>query len=231
MTVCALLSVAGCNRQETARESAGTASPDAAAAAQQERARDLEDLQKRTDDLQQKWTSMQAEVRDERRAPTAALQAEVKEDVANARQAVANLGTTTPETWWERHERALESTADDIEADVRRLAKGRVPAATSKAEPNTTGGFEARRDAFVARLRTRVDGLEDALKDVKASGPTETEVQDTRARIDKLQDDLDRLRSVSPDDWWNVSVKRVREYVDRVAESVGRLDNDRRPSE
>ena len=35
----------------------------------------------------------------------------------------------------------------------------------------------------------------------------------------------------APDDWWDVSVKRVREYVDRVAESVGRLDNDRRPSE
>ena len=68
--------------------------------------------------------------------------------------------------------------------------------------------------------------MEERLKDVKADGPQETELEDTRARIDKLQDDLDRLRNVSPEEWWDVSTARVREYIDRVERSIGRLDND-----
>jgi hypothetical protein len=50
---------------------------------------------------------------------------------------------------------------------------------------------------------------------------------DSRARIDKLQDDLDRLRTASADDWWTVSAERVDEYVDRVERSIGRLNNDK----
>jgi hypothetical protein len=62
---------------------------------------------------------------------------------------------------------------------------------------------------------------------VKPSGSAGTELDDTRARIDKLQDDLDRLRAVDADDWWDVSEKRVSDYMDRVEQSIGRLDNDR----
>jgi hypothetical protein len=41
--------------------------------------------------------------------------------VANIKKAVADLRTTTPENWWDRHEQAMKRTADDIEADVQRL--------------------------------------------------------------------------------------------------------------
>jgi hypothetical protein len=59
----------------------------------------------------------------------------------------------------------------------------------------------------------------------------ETEREDTKARIDKLQEDLDELRGVNPDAWWDVSSKRVGEYIDRVEESIKRLDNDKAPTD
>jgi hypothetical protein len=74
-------------------------------------------------------------------------------------------------------------------------------------------------------MRTRVDAMKQALDNVKASGPKETEVEDIRARINKLSDDVDRLKSASPDDWWDVTKARVTEYVDRIDRSVNRLDD------
>ena len=87
--------------------------------------------------------------------------------------------------------------------------------------------FESRRDTFANSLKARVDAMEQALGNVKASGARETEVSDTRARIAKLEDDLDKLGSASADDWWDVSKARVTEYVERVEDSVGRLDDDK----
>ena len=43
----------------------------------------------------------------------------------------------------------------------------------------------------------------------------------------KLGDDVDRLRSASADDWWDVTKTRVNEYVDRVEASVKRLDDNK----
>ena len=79
----------------------------------------------------------------------------------------------------------------------------------------------------VSRLRARVDAMEEQLDRMKAKGALETELQDTRARIDKLQEDLDNLRNVSPDDWWDVSSERVTQYIDRVQESIKRLDDNK----
>jgi DNA repair exonuclease SbcCD ATPase subunit len=193
-----------------------------------ERNDDVAELDKRVAEIEHKWTDMQAKVKEENLKPTAALRDEVREDVTNVKDALAGLKTTTPENWWERHEQATEQSLDDIEADVRRFAKGAAQSArAAAAEPVGTGGFEERRNAWVANARARLDAMEERLKDVTADGALETELQDTRARIDKLQDDLDRLRSVSPDEWWDVSTARVREYIDRVERSIGRLDNDK----
>jgi len=222
----AITAAAACNRPEPAREAA---SEDKTAAEVSERTREAAELEKRAADLERRWTEMETRVKEKDRTPTPALRAEVKEDVANVRQAVADLKTTSPENWWERHEKATERTADDIEADVLRLANGKKPAEpVAPSQPvGTTAGFDERRNQFVARLRARIDALEEALKNVDAKGPRQTEVEDTRARIDKLQDDLDRLRSASPDEWWDISAKRVNEYIDRVERSIGRLDDDK----
>lgn len=222
----AALTTAACNRNEPGeeRETAATGSADTSL---NERSEDAAELDNRVAEIERQWSQMQAEVKEENRTPTAGLREEVKEDVANARDAVANLKTTTQENWWERHEKATERTLADIEADVQRFAKTK-PAATPEPQPAPVGtvGFEERRDAWVARARARIDAMEERLEGVDVEGASETELQDTRARIDKLQDDLDRLRTVSAEEWWDVSAARVREYIDRVERSIGRLDND-----
>jgi hypothetical protein len=91
----------------------------------------------------------------------------------------------------------------------------------------STEPFTSRRDKFVADVRARVDAMQQALDRVKARGAQQTEIDDTRARVKKLGDDVDRLRSASADDWWNVTHARVSEYLDRVEASVKRLDDNR----
>ncbi len=226
LAIAAAITVTACNRPEPAQEPTRTES--AADANLSERNEDAAELERRVAELERQWTEMQAEVKEENATPTAALRDEVREDVANVRDAVADLRTTSPDNWWERYERATGRTIEDVEEDVQRFAKTTTaPAPVVEPEPvGTTASFDDRRNAWIASARARVDAMEERLKDVKADGPQETELEDTRARIDKLQDDLDRLRTASPDEWWDVSAERVREYVDRVERSIGRLDDD-----
>lgn len=201
------------------------------AAAELDRKRNDESaqLEKRVADVERRWTEMQTKVAEKKVAPTSGLRSEVQEDIKNVREAVANLKTTTLENWWDRHERAMERTADDIEEDVRRFAKSKRPAAAPRSDTAAAPGpFESQRDQYVTRLRARVDVMEEQLKNVRARNAQETELEDTRARINKLKEDVDRLRKASADDWWDISSKRVSEYIDRLERSVGRLDNDKR---
>jgi hypothetical protein len=69
--------------------------------------------------------------------------------------------------------------------------------------------------------------IEEQLDKTKAKGALETELRDTKPRIDKLQEDLDELRSVSPDGWWDVGSERVGEYIERVEASIKRLDDNK----
>jgi hypothetical protein len=226
VAIAAAVTTAACDRSEPT--AAGSTEPDRSANAVQERTDKTAELEKRTIDIEREWTEMESKVKEEARTPTGGLRAEVKEDVANVREAVADLKTTTPENWWERHERALEQTADDIRADVMRLAQRKtLPEPEVKAEPVGTSGFDQRRSQFINRVRARVDAMEEALHNVKGDGALDTELEDTRARIDKLQGDLDNLRNVSQDEWFDVSSERVGEYIDRVERSISRLDDDR----
>jgi len=232
LPLAALVLAVGCNRAEPARDQARPAAPRTDTAAeelQRKRADDGARLDKRVADLERRWSEMESSLPKKSAAPTPGLRGEVAEDIKNAREAVANLKTTTPENWWERHERAMERTASDIEEDVRRLAKGAAhPATAQPAEPpDSAAPFTSRRDRFVTRLAARVDTMEDQLKDVRVRDAQKTELQDTRARVDKLKDDVSRLRHASADDWWDISVKRVSEYIDRVEASVKRLDDDK----
>ena len=65
--------------------------------------------------------------------------------------------------------------------------------------------------------------MEERLAKVRARDAQKTELEDTRARLDKLKDDVERLRDASADDWWDISAKRVNDYIDRVEASIGRL--------
>ena len=103
----------------------------------------------------------------------------------DVRQAVADLGTTEPTNWWERHERAMERTATDIEADVRRLAKGK-PAASRGATDSSapTAPFESRRDWLVTQLRARVEAMEDRIRGGRGRARRQPSWT-TRARVSK----------------------------------------------
>ena len=237
---CSVLSVSligatACRRDAapatTAREATPASAAEPAAGQRQQHQADVARLQERVSEIERKYNDANREVRSGARTPTAGLREELKEDVGNVKEAVSNLSTTTPENWWDRNEQAMMRTADDIDADVRRISGTNTPAAARPAGTTgvaeNTAPFTSRRDAFVASLEARVDAMKKRLDDVKASGARKTELTDTRARLDKLDEDIDKLKKASADDWWDVSKARVSEYVERVEDSVGRLDNDK----
>ena len=124
-------------------------------------------------------------------------------------------------------------TAADVEADVRRLSGARTLLPEDRKATTAPGRdvassapFTSRRDQFVKELRARIDSWETALKKVTARGARETELDDVRARVRKLDEDLDRLDKASADDWWDVTKARVSDYIDRVEKSVARLDDN-----
>ena len=228
------LLVGACNRrgesQEPAVRDEAANTADEAAKRQQERADDISQLDKRVVEIEREYAEATEKVAADNKTPTPGLREELKEDVSHVKQAVNDLKTTTPENWWSRHEQAMRQTADDVEADVARLAGQVKPAAprtteNANGEAVSTAPFTSQRDEFVAKMRTRVEAMKQALDNVKAKGTKETEVEDVRARLNKLGDDVDRLKSASADDWWDVTKARVTEYVDRVDRSVNRLDD------
>ncbi len=128
---------------------------------------------------------------------TAGLREELREDVTNVKQAVADLRTTNAENWWERHEQAMKRTADDLEADVKRFAGARTTAPAPNRDRDTPAGssataapFQSARDRFVADMEARLDGWKTSLENVKLRGARQTELEDVRARIDKLDGDV-----------------------------------------
>ena len=222
-----------CNKAEEPRDAAareGATAADAEAKRQQERNEEISKLDSRVAEIDRKYAEAKQEVIEDKKTPTAGLREELSEDVTNVKQAVNELKTTTPDNWWDRHEQALRRMADDIEADVARLA-GKVnaarPATTTDADGErvSTEPFTSRRDTFVASMRARFDAMKQALDKVKAKGPRETEVDDVRARLNKMDDDLDRLGTADADDWWDVTKERVTQYVDRIEGSIKRLDD------
>jgi hypothetical protein len=64
-----------------------------------------------------------------------------------------------------------------------------------------------------------------ALDNVKAKGSQRTELDDLHARVNKLGEDLDRLKSARAEDWWDVSKARVEDYIARVEKSVNRIED------
>ena len=235
--VALVLAAGGCHREvgesrDTAAREERTPAVDRAAELQRERNEEISRLDKRVADIERDYAQANQKIVSGNRTATAGLREELKEDVSNVKTAVNDLRTTTPENWWGRHEAAMRRTADDIEADVSRLA-GKVTSTPPQATTRTAGEnvstepFTSRRDKFVDDLRARVDAMQQALDRVKARGAQKTEIEDTRARVKKLGDDVDRLRSASADDWWDVTKTRVNEYVDRVEASVKRLDDNK----
>jgi hypothetical protein len=223
------LMLVGCDGGAPASEPdrAATSAAEQQAAQQRERSEQAAELERRATNLESQWTEMQTKVKTRGKTATAGLREEVAEDVQNAKAAVADLKTTTEQNWWERYERALEQSVRDVQTDVQRLTQQKAaPAPADTLEPAAASTFAERRDAFVNRLRARVDTMEEQIDETRASGARETERKDAKARIDKLQEDLDRVKNVSADDWWDASTERVSDYIGRVQDSIERLDDN-----
>jgi hypothetical protein len=201
-------------------------------AAEPQRDRDIAQLSDRVAAVERKYQEQIVEKPRGTAGATAGLREEVQEDVKNVRHAVDDLKTTTADNWWDRHEQAMARTADDIESDVRRLsgARGLPEDRKTTSAPGddvaSSAPFTSRRDRFVRDLRARIESWEAALEKVSGRGARETELDDTRARVRKLDEDLDRLGKASADDWWDVTEARVADYIDRVEKSVARLDDN-----
>lgn len=233
------LGAGACSRDTTVeRRDAATANDaarevDRAAELRQQRDQDLSKLDDRIASLERDYEGKR-QVHPRGTSGTSAttgLRNDVKSDMDDVKKAVNDLRTTTPENWWDRHESVLKTAANDVESDVKRFAGTRTELpknsrlADGSDQPASTAPFTSRRDEFVADMRTRVDAMETALANVKATGPRKTELDDLRARVNKLSEDIDRLKSASAEDWWDVSKARVNDYIDRVENSVARLDD------
>ena len=223
--------VAGCNRpaQETRDDAKETAAQvaDATADAQRQRDAEVTRLNERVSQIERDYAAKSEQLAAGKRTATAGLREEVQEDVANVKEAVANLSTTTADNWWDREEAAVRRAVEDVGSDVERLAGKVADPAPVATDTPTTAPFTSRRDAFVTEMKGRVNAFQRALDRVKAKGPRETEVNDAKARLDKLAGDLDKLAAASADDWWNVTTGRVEDYLERVEVSVKRLDDNK----
>jgi len=231
MLVTAVIFVTGCSRQQASgnADRTGDANRVATTDAQRDRDADIDRLQQRLDDVNRKWADQEKKLEQERASATASMRKEVTRDLNNSKQAIENLRTTTPANWWEREEDVLQRTTAELERDVRRFTGKPIPPDT-QTKPKSTEqdtAFAASRDQFINDLQPRVDAMKKQLGRVSAKGTENTERKDTRARVNKLSDDVAALRNASPDDWWKISRDRVSDYLDRLEKSVDRLDDNK----
>lgn len=191
--------------------------------------RDTAHLQRRLDDLERKWRDVTNRVSSEADAATSSARAAIEEDLKAARQAIAELRTTTVDNWWERQERQLEQAAQHVERDVRTLARNWTPSGDGQ-EVGTSGDgsdWARRRDVLVARMEKRVHEMENALANLDPRNPDGPAVDTTRERIEQMKEDTDRLRRSSEHDWWTVTKERLDAQLDRLDAAIDRLAQGR----
>jgi TolA-binding protein len=216
----------GCNRAEPVEDSAP-----AAASAEQQREKDVEQLERRFEEIERDWNQTVAAVSNGLEPAAAELRDDLQEDVARLRDEIEQLRTTTAKNWWERQERELERAAEEVERDVRRVARD-WRALSPEAAVGTVGTdatWEARRDRLVARLERRIEAMAAALEDTSRQEDREdrkARVDQTRARLQQMKDDTDRLRTASDDDWWQVTKQRIDTSLDRIAAELRQLKKD-----
>jgi hypothetical protein len=235
--------VSACNREATVAEPRGLPVTDAprtvdrATELQQQRLQDLSKMDARVASIERNYEEMRKPQAQGTSGGTATsgLRADVKSDMADLKKAVDHLRTTTAENWWDRHQAALKTAVDEVERDVERFSGIRVRhlppkntrVADEAGQPVSTAPFTSTRDKFVGDMHTRVDAMDKVLDDVKATGRRKTQLDDLHARVNKLGDDIDRLKSASAEDWWDLSKARVNDYIERVKKSVTRLDDNK----
>ena len=220
----AALTCAACSPTDPAENSSAPAADEA-----QARQNETMELENRLAALEREWQEAQTALSKQASAASAEVKARVEDDLKDAREALAELRTTTAENWWERQERQIERAAEDLEQDVRRYARSwKAPDSTS---PTGTAGdtsdWRVRRDQLVARMEARIEALDAALRDDSVRDADRETVEDSRMRVQQLREDTERLRDASEPEWWDVTKQRVETYIERIEAAIDRLTNDR----
>ncbi|MGE0449568.1 MAG: hypothetical protein AB7Q29_08290 [Vicinamibacterales bacterium] len=232
------LSGAACDREpvQTERDTAAEeAAREAERVAEEQRQRneEINQMSERVSEIEREYEEKSANTpRGSAGTAAARVRGELSEDLNGVKQAVADLRTTTADNWWDRYEQAIRQSVDDLEADVKEVARIRtLPAPEGADTPQmeqSSGGaapapFASARDRFVAEMQPRIASMTRALDNIRARGARQTRVEQVRAQVEKLRDDLDALKASEAGDWWDLSKARVQNAIERLDESIEQL--------
>ena len=172
--------------------------------------------------IERRWTEMTAKVKEKSATPTAGLRAEVpgghhksprrrgRPEDDDGRQLVGTPRASDGACCGRRRGRRAAVCQDQTSCPAQpETAANAGPFRIATGSIRHPAASESRLDGGTTEERTR-------------SAAVETELEDTRARVNKLKEDVGRLGRASADDWWDISSKRVSEYIERVERSVER---------
>jgi hypothetical protein len=218
------LTFAGCSRSDTTEDRSAPAANEA-----QARQNETMELDNRLAAVEHEWQEVQAALSRQASAVSAEVKTRVQDDLKDAREAIAELRTTTAENWWERQERQIERAAENLEQDVRRYARNwKAPDTTGETgTAGETSDWHVRRDQLIARMQARIEALEAALRDVSVRDADKADVEDTRMRVKQLREDTGRLRDTTEQDWWDVTTQRLERSIERIDAAIDRITNNR----
>ena len=238
------LAAGACNRQAAMNQSDNasaapvTRQADRAAELQRQRDEDLAKLDARVAALERDYQ----QARDARPSGTAGttatspLRGEAKSDVHDVTEAVEQ-----PPNHDARKLVGARSGRDEA-CDRRRRGGRQTRHRSAKPADSTQGGSCRRRvgaagqhcavhveSRQVRRRHACTGGCdEQGPRHREGQGSAENGSDDLHARVNKLGEDLDRLKSASAEDWWDVSKGRVEDYIARVEKSVHRIPDQKK---
>jgi DNA repair exonuclease SbcCD ATPase subunit len=225
----ALVFAAACGRNEPTRT----------ADVQTEQRQEIEEravhMEQRVSELERKLSEMTAKP-EEQRAVSANRVGDIREDLNELRQEIADLRTTEPQNWWDRTERSVERAWNDVQSDARgRGVTARAPTETEgtadrEATPPVAGqDLSARREQFVNRMESDIKALEQELDKLDRAGRNVANVDDVRDELKDLKEEVASLRTANENDWWDITKKRLDRTADRIERQIDKLDDDATP--
>jgi septal ring factor EnvC (AmiA/AmiB activator) len=225
----AVFGASGCTRaaQEEVREETAEVEQEVDQL-RQRRVEETARLQQRVNELERKWEQAQTKLAGRTDAAATRAKAEIRDELADAKRELAELETVVADNWWDRHQREWARAATDTEAAVKRSARRWTPAVEDKAAAvvGDSDTWAARRDRLVNAAQKRIDGMEQALRDIDGPDVDKEDLEATRTRVRMMREENERLRKATDDDWWDITRDRVTRTVDRIEDRIDRLVTD-----
>jgi Skp family chaperone for outer membrane proteins len=249
----ASLAIVGCGRTDRAADENRTGEPvtTATTAADQQRNEYINRMEQRVAQLEQRLADMKAQ------GGTAAVNQDriesLQSDVQALRQEINDLRNTRADNWWPTTERSMERSRQHIEEDMTRWGQAgtadrarTMPRETPRETPRDTtdmtrstpvgegthgaNDFTAQRERFAARMEADIKALERDLDRyaTRARGTARDGVEDVRAQLNDLRQQVSELRNVDEGSWWDATQRRLdrtAERIERSIENLGRNNN------